>query len=192
MKVIILGGFLGAGKTTVLLQLARYLAKDGQVAIVENEIGSVGIDDKLIQKNTYKMQSLFSGCICCSISGELNNALTDINKEINPEWIIIESTGIAYPYKIKENILATFNAQVKIVSIFDAFRFRGLSVNMGDLFFGQLKEATLVLVNKIDLVDENLSREVYEEVKSRNSNAIIELVSAKDDLPSDLWRVLYE
>ena len=101
MRVIILGGFLGSGKTSVLLQLARYLVdneknsfSEVKVAIIENEIGDVGIDDKVIVNQGFSVTNLFAGCACCSLSGELVYNIKTIQKELNPEWLIIEATGI--------------------------------------------------------------------------------------------------
>lgn len=78
MKILILGGFLGSGKTSVLQQLAEYLVSrekeyhsEIKVAIVENEIGAIGIDDKVLKKAGFIVNNLFSGCACCSLTGEL-------------------------------------------------------------------------------------------------------------------------
>ena len=69
MKIIILGGFLGSGKTTVLLQLAKYITSQPgkpQVVILENEIGEVGVDNQLLSGASFAVENIFSGCICCS------------------------------------------------------------------------------------------------------------------------------
>ena len=76
MKMIIMGGFLGAGKTSLVLQMARYLAgrnpdKQAKVVILENEIGEVSIDDKILKSGGFEVQTMFSGCVCCTMAGEL-------------------------------------------------------------------------------------------------------------------------
>ena len=103
MKVLILGGFLGSGKTSLLLQLAYYITgnalndKKYQVVILENEVGEEGIDDKLLRGNGYQVENLFSGCACCTLSGELLSTVSKIEKELQPDWLILETTGLAYP-----------------------------------------------------------------------------------------------
>ena len=75
MNVLILGGFLGSGKTTSLMQLAKYLVatspaeKENKVMILENEIGQVGIDDEFLRSGGFQVSNLFSGCACCTVSG---------------------------------------------------------------------------------------------------------------------------
>ena len=98
MRIIILGGFLGSGKTSVLLQLARYLvdkekesSAEFKVAIIENEVGDVGIDDKVLVSEGFSVSNLFAGCACCTLSGELVYSIRNIGKELNPEWLIIDS-----------------------------------------------------------------------------------------------------
>jgi G3E family GTPase len=83
MKILLLGGFLGSGKTSILLQLAKHIiAKEGKtgsttVMIIENEIGDVGVDDKLLTSQGLAVKELFSGCACCTSTGDL---LMDIKK----------------------------------------------------------------------------------------------------------------
>ena len=107
MKLIILGGFLGSGKTTVLLQMAKYLTgenvKSGEtkVAIIENEVGEQGIDDKLLKSGNYAVENLFAGCACCTLSGSVPGYIQKIQRELNPEWLIFESTGVGYPASIQ-------------------------------------------------------------------------------------------
>lgn len=197
MKVIILGGFLGAGKTTVLLQLAKYLSSKTNspnkisVAIIENEIGSIGIDDKTITKSGYNVQNLFSGCICCSIAGELMQTVASIRNQFAPQWLIIESTGMAYPDKIKLNLEQELVIDAMTIVIFDAYRFKGLSKTLGSIFLGQLKDASYVFINKVDLVNEEQINEAKDTISKYNAEAKIFRISAKNPLPFSLWNELF-
>ena len=110
MKMIIMGGFLGAGKTSLVLQMARYLAgrnpdKQTKVVILENEIGEVSIDDKILKSGGFEVQTMFSGCVCCTMAGELMGNICQIMERFDPDWIIMEATGVAYPRRIKENLV---------------------------------------------------------------------------------------
>jgi G3E family GTPase len=110
MNIIIFGGFLGSGKTTTILSLAHYIVEKEKssdkpnLVIIENEIGETGIDDKVLKSNGYSVKELFSGCICCTLSSDLTIMLNDIAEKVNPKWVIIECTGLAYPSKITDTL----------------------------------------------------------------------------------------
>ena len=94
MNVLIFGGFLGSGKTTALMQLAKYIVrsstsdKPNKVMILENEIGEVGIDDSFLRGGGFQVENLFAGCACCTVSGELVSAANSIKKEYDPSgWL---------------------------------------------------------------------------------------------------------
>ncbi len=161
MKVIILGGFLGSGKTSVLLQLAKGIvssrgldAGSPKMVIIENEIGEVGVDDKLLKAGGYKVENMFSGCICCSMAGDIVTNLSTISKDFAPEFVIIESSGVGYPFNIKENIEHSLGYRCCIVTVADAKRWKRLLKPMEMMLSDQLKESNFVLVNKKDLVDD--------------------------------------
>ena len=103
MYVYIMGGFLGSGKTTLLMKLASMYTKRGlKTALVVNESGSVGVDGATLKAEGYDAVELPDGCICCSLSGTLQSALKNIKKDIDPDIIIIEPTGLALPHKVKD------------------------------------------------------------------------------------------
>lgn len=103
---------MGSGKTTLLLSLARYLVDSSRsgsvykVVILENEVGREGIDDKLLRGNGFNVENLFNGCACCTLAGELVSAAYEIEKEYAPDWLIVETTGLAYPGLIQDNLSA--------------------------------------------------------------------------------------
>ena len=111
MKIIILGGFLGSGKTSFLKKFAKYILEKEKtsgsktkVVIIENEIGNVAIDNQILENENLNVRTLFSGCVCCTLQGELVSTIRELMKQEKPDWIIIESTGVAYPGSIKEKI----------------------------------------------------------------------------------------
>ena len=144
MKVLILGGFLGSGKTSLLLQLAYYITghalndKKYQVVILENEVGEEGIDDKLLRGNGYQVENLFSGCACCTLSGELLSTVSKIEKELQPDWLILETTGLAYPHLIQKNLADSMALSSRICIVADASRWERLLVPLHELITGQL------------------------------------------------------
>lgn len=162
LKVIVLGGFLGSGKTSVLLQLAEFLVSRSRkeqnttpVVIVENEIGGAGVDNLLLEDQGLTVKNLFSGCACCTSSAQLEDTISYLKKEFGPQWIIIEATGLAYPDKIKDMIEDAFGVVTEIITIVDAKRWIRLIAAMEPFVSGQLENASSVLINKIDCVDED-------------------------------------
>ncbi len=194
MKVLIFGGFLGSGKTTCLMQLARYIVNSSQsdkaikVMILENEIGEVGIDDAFLRGGGFQVDNLFAGCACCSVSGELVTAASRIQKEYDPEWLIVETTGLAYPIRIQENLRYAMNIEARIGVLVDASRWRRLRIPMENLLMGQIQGSDAVLVNKIDLVDEAAVQAVDKDVLFFEPKANIYHISGLRPVTEDVWK----
>ena len=168
MRCLILGGFLGSGKTSLLLQLASYMRGTlgiEKTVILENEIGQVGIDDNVLSGSGYNVQGMFAGCVCCTLAGELPTSIRAIEKDINPDWIIMEATGVAFPYSIAENLKGSLGMECRIVTLADAQRWNRLVKAMSHLFVYQMKDADVVLANKADLVDADTLNEVIASIK---------------------------
>ena len=193
MKVLIIGGFLGSGKTSMLLQLARYIVETStsdseyKVAIVENEIGEVGVDDVALRGLGLQVENLFAGCACCTMSGEVPNTIDKIRKELNPEWVILESTGVAYPLSIKETLFEALGIDSIIVGVVDAKRWHRLLIPMSQLLEGQLSDANSILINKIDLVDAETLESVMTSVREYNANAPLLPVCAEVKIDTAVW-----
>lgn len=194
MNVLIFGGFLGSGKTTALMQLAQHIVKSSKtdnpnkVMILENEIGEVGIDDAFLRGGGFRVDNLFAGCACCTVSGELVTAAIRINKEFNPEWLIIETTGLAYPLKIKQNLKETIGIDARIAVLVDASRWMRLHIPMEALFAGQIYGSDAVVINKVDLVEEGVVDIVERDVKEYDSNVQVFRVSALDPVNEAVWK----
>ncbi|OFV69228.1 GTP-binding protein [Acetobacterium wieringae] len=195
MKILILGGFLGSGKTSVLLQLAEYLDSlekeyhsEIKVAIVENEIGAIGIDDKVLKKAGFNVSNLFSGCACCSLTGELVASIKKIQTELDPQWLIIEATGVAYPGSIRKVILAELGLDATILTVADAKRWQRLVNAMELLVSGQLEDTSIVLLNKVDLVSSAELKQVEHSILNYNQTAAIIPISAKAVIPEAILK----
>ena len=193
MNIIILGGFLGSGKTTALMQFARYLTtisektRKNKVVILENEVGEIGIDDQFLKGGGYTVDTLFAGCACCTVSGELISALVKIVKEMDPEWIVIETTGIAYPRAMRENVQQSLDIDSRIIVLTDASRWRRLRIPMDSLLRGQLEGSDAVLINKTDLVSEEDLEYVEQDILKIEPNAKITRISALGEISTDVW-----
>ncbi|MBC3901185.1 cobalamin biosynthesis protein P47K [Acetobacterium malicum] len=195
MKILILGGFLGSGKTSVLMQLAEYLVSlekeyhsEVKVAIVENEIGAIGIDDKVLKKAGFIVNNLFSGCACCSLTGELVASIKKIQTELDPQWLIIEATGVAYPGSIRTVILDEVGLDATILIIADAKRWQRLVNAMELLVSGQLEDTSIVLLNKVDLISSAELIQVEHSILNYNQTAEVIPISAKAVIPEDILK----
>jgi len=196
MKVIILGGFLGSGKTSVLLQLARYIAGDTsgnstKVVILENEIGEVSVDDSLLKRNGYQVTNMFSGCVCCTMSGELILNLRRIRDDFSPELVIMEATGVAFPDNIRKSINQSLpELEVSVTCITDAKRWLRLLRPMEMLLEGQLEAAEVILINKIDMVDSPTLAAVEVSIRTFNNGAEFFKISAAQPIDPIILRTI--
>jgi len=193
MNVIILGGFLGSGKTTALMRFARYLVgvsdagRKNKVVILENEVGEIGIDDQLLRGGGFSVNNLFSGCACCTVSGELVTAVDRIAREMDPEWLVIETTGIAYPGYMRENLKSALGLDSRICVLTDAARWRRLRIPMENLLRGQIECADAVLINKIDLSTEEALQGMTLDIREFNPDVHITLISALGEVKPEVW-----
>ena len=190
MKILLVGGFLGSGKTSFILQLAHYMVEKmgiEKIAVLENEIGELSIDDKLLQGAGLEVRSLFSGCVCCTMAGELTSAIYKIKEEVQPEWLIMEATGLAFPGSIKANIEEHLELPCRVCCLADAKRWDRICRAMSELVADQAGSADIVLINKIDLVDEETVKQVEESVRSMNGTAVISPVCADGEIPEGIF-----
>ena len=156
MDVLIIGGFLGSGKTTMLLRLAKaYVDKGEKVALVVNESGEVGVDGATIKAEGYSATELPEGCICCTLSGTLQNALRNIKRDIDPDLIIIEPTGLALPHKVKQLVHTSMIDEdtCSIIGLADVVRFDALLEKKEEFYKMQMSGSDIILINKSDLAE---------------------------------------
>ena len=183
MKILLVGGFLGSGKTSVILKLAHHMIEDlgiSNIVILENEIGEISVDDKVLAGAGYQVRGLFAGCVCCTLAGELPSSVKQIERDINPDWIIMEATGVAFPCNIKENLTNALGMECHIVCLADAKRWKRLYNAMDNLLEYQLRDADLILVNKADLVDEATLAEVEEMIRGLNPLDLMDNIMGKE------------
>ena len=184
MYVYILGGFLGSGKTTLLMKLASMYTKRGEkTALLVNESGEIGVDGATLKAEGYDAIELPDGCICCSLSGTLQSALKNIKRDIDPDIIIIEPTGLALPHKVKELVHFAMidEDETYIIGICDVQRFEDLIKKKEQFFKMQMSNADFVLVNKADLAKPGQIDEITKWMKEQFPNKPIQVISAKND-----------
>jgi G3E family GTPase len=156
MEVILVSGFLGAGKTTLVSHLLRSRPEgSGKLALIVNELGEVGVDGSLLSGQNVDMVELTSGCICCTIQTDFLRAVQEIHNRIDPDFLVVEATGVAQPGDMFDMLfqppLSDFAGLKSLVTVVDADFFKAREI-LGTFYENQIRFADLLILNKIDLV----------------------------------------
>ncbi|MCP3794097.1 GTP-binding protein [Paenibacillus sp. CH40] len=181
IPIVVLSGFLGSGKTTLLQQaLAYYKEKGLKPAILMNELGDVNLDGSLVNGQA-PMKEMLSGCICCTIRGDLGVELMNLAEEYKPDVIIVECTGVANPMEIVDAVTdaSIYSSMIlqSVITVIDARQFldfasgneRGKSLR---LMQDQLRCASKLIINKTDLLAAGELQKVQALVKELNPYAL--------------------
>jgi len=204
MRVISVVGFLGSGKTTTIMALARHPTRKGQrVAFLVNDAGEVQIDGTVIRAGGHEVVEIFTGCLCL-MREDLYLGLADLARIEGLEWVIIEPSGMAdaarltrllerFPRAIDPTVAARYRLQTRL-SLVDAARYRLLMRSVRQLVRASIQVADLVFLNKADITAENELGTIETDIRAlMKKGAQIERVSAKHGLPVSLLdRVLLD
>lgn len=179
MQITQIAGFLGCGKTTLVLKLSRALAGDGElkVAMVVNEIGEIPVDGKVIEESGMRVKDIGGGCICCETGPYFAKTLVTMYREFKPDHVLVEPTGVAVPHQVKSAAsMAGRDAKLSmgpVIVLFDATRpAELLDMEMiGRLVVMQVKDADYIVISKVDLVDEAAIDGAAKNVKEYNEKA---------------------
>jgi G3E family GTPase len=185
MKVIIIGGFLGSGKTTTLLKLGKYLNDKGEkIAIIVNEIGEIGVDGTTLDIEGVETREITNGCICCTLKIDMEQALESLAEEYGPDTVIIEPTGVAFPRQIKEEIELMKITDMEfspIINLIDGSRFDLEIEQIPKFIKTQIEDADILGINKIDVATDEQVSKVKALLQHYNTDAKILEFSAKEN-----------
>lgn len=170
--VTIFGGYLGSGKTTIILNALKQYPEPVKFAMIKNEYGDVNVDAQLIKNANVAVREVVNGCLCCVLVGELNRGIDELLNTAKPERIIIEASGNALPFPIvlelKKNPRVYLDGVVIVVDCLNFEKIKDKSVVARE----QAKYTDLIVFNKAGLVDENQLYRVKEEVNDLNPDTI--------------------
>lgn len=189
MRILILAGFLGSGKTTVLMELADYLTGAGErVVVLENEVSTTPIDNQILAQRGLPVRTISGGCICCASSGLLCEDVRWIRREWGPDWLIIEATGLAYPDAIRESLRQELGMDARVLTLVDAVRWKRVLAAMRQFAVSQLRGAAAVLVTKVDAAEAAAVREVLQSVRSLTEEIPVLPVCAIEPISPEVWQ----
>lgn len=175
IKVDVISGFLGAGKTTLIKKLFEGSLKREKVALIENEFGEIGIDGGFLQDSGLEIKEINSGCICCSLVGNFESSLKELIDTYTLDRIIIEPSGVG---KLSEVISAIkkVDADIKLnvlCTVVDGGKCKMYLKNFGEFFIDQISEANTIVISKTDKLSEEKIISACEAVKEYNPTATI-------------------
>jgi G3E family GTPase len=193
MQITQIAGFLGCGKTTLMLRLSKKLSDGGKrkIALIVNEIGEIPVDGKIIEESGLRVKDIGGGCICCEIASTFAKTIYNLYKDFQPEHILVEPTGVAVPHQVKLAArMSGRDAKISIgpaVVLFDATRpAELLDMDMlGQLVTSQVKDADVLAISKVDIVSEEQVKEAIERVRQYNPAAEIIRLSSFQELGVD-------
>lgn len=169
MKLDVISGFLGAGKTTLIQHLMRTLYKNEKILIIENEFGEVGLDSAILRAKGYTLKELNAGCICCNIQGDFRTVLQEILQQISVDRIVVEPSGVAKLSDLSIAIEDIVEIERKIVVV-DIHKYKVYLKNFQSFFLDQLQNANMIVFSKVNDEHHEEDIKVMQEI---NKNAVI-------------------
>ncbi|WP_295865212.1 CobW family GTP-binding protein [uncultured Oscillibacter sp.] len=203
-KIDIISGFLGAGKTTLIKKLVAEAYQGEKLVLIENEFGEISIDGGFLKDAGIQISEMSSGCICCSLVGDFNKALKEVQQQFHPDRILIEPSGVG---KLSDVIAAVQSTAAEtpemklnsFVTVADASKVKVYMKNFGEFYNNQVETAgTIILSRTQKLSPEKLDAAVamlreknpdaailttpWDELDGRTILSAIEKVSLADEL----------
>lgn len=181
--LIVLTGFLGSGKTSFLKHFIEYQTQRSRfVAVIQNEIGEIGLDGKLLD---YTVTEVDEGCVCCSLAGSLRRAVKGILDAFSPDTILLETTGVANPLNLLDELqalqeLVRLDCTLTVVDALNVER----TLAEHPIAADQIRAADLLMINKKDLVGPDRLASVMERVRKLNPRAPLFLTQNGDLNPA--------
>ncbi len=170
--VTIFSGYLGSGKTTIILNALKQFKNPVKFAMIKNEFGDVNVDAALARNSNLAVKEVVNGCLCCILVGDLNPGVNELLEALKPERIIIEASGNALPFPIvlelKKNPRVYIDGVIVVVDAANFDKIKDKSFVARD----QAKHTDLIIFNKTNLVSDEKLYHVKEEVYDLNPDTV--------------------
>lgn len=184
VKISIISGFLGSGKTTFIRKLLLEGRFGKHPILIENDYGALGIDSRILEKTGVEIREMNSGCICCSLVGNFILALEELIRKNNPEHIIIEPSGVGKLSEILDGLeeLSVPYEKYLIFTIVDANRFHYNNLYVADYFWDQISHADVVVLSKTKHLSEQKLSGLYAEIRQKFADRDVVCFSWDEEL----------
>ena len=177
-KIDIISGFLGAGKTTLIKKLLAEAYPGEKLVLIENEFGEISIDGGFLKESGVQISEMSSGCICCSLVGDFNQALKDVAEQFHPDRILIEPSGVG---KLSDVIVAVENTarempELKLnsfVTVADASKVKVYMKNFGEFYNNQIESAGTIVLSRTQKLSREKLEAAAEMLRAKNPDAAI-------------------
>ncbi len=177
VKVDIISGFLGAGKTTLIQKLLKTVYRNQNVVLIENEFGEIGIDGGFLKEAGIEIKEMNSGCICCSLVGDFSKSLKEVVETYHPERIIIEPSGVG---KLSDVMRAVDGVKDEVdleigyrITVLDVNKCKMYLKNFGEFYVNQIEYASTIVFSRTDIAKEGKTDAALAIVKEHNAGAAI-------------------
>ncbi len=182
MKIDIISGFLGSGKTTFIKRLLNSKLKNEKVVLIENEFGEISVDTDFLADTNIDVKELSQGCICCSLFGDFSKSLNEVVEKYSPDRILIEPSGVG---KLSDIINAVKDADLSdclnsLVCMVDVNKARMYSKNFGEFFLDQIRSAHTIILSRTDIASSARVEEAIEIIRNYNSDAVLVTTPVKE------------
>jgi G3E family GTPase len=176
IKIDVVSGFLGSGKTTLIKSLLKAYENE-KVVLIENEFGEIGIDGDIIEREGFQVFEISSGCICCIMKKDFLGVLSRIIKEFNPDRIIVEPTGIS----ILSEIIDMLNTKEvlencsinSLITVIDSVNYLEQCDAFGEFFEDQIINAGTLILSKSQFIKQEKVEEIRSSLIKFNETAEI-------------------
>ena len=177
-KIDIVSGFLGAGKTTLIKKLLAEAFPGEKLVLIENEFGEISIDGGFLKDSGVQISEMSSGCICCSLVGDFNKALKDVQNQFHPDRILIEPSGVG---KLSDVIVAVENTVKDVpdmklnsfVTVADATKVKIYMKNFGEFYNNQIESAGTIILSRTQRLSHEKLEAAVALLREKNPNAAI-------------------
>lgn len=176
IKIDIISGFLGAGKTTLIKKLLKEALNGHKVVLIENEFGEIGIDGGFLKEAGIEIREMNSGCICCSLVGDFGASLKEVIEKYEPERILIEPSGVGKLSDVTKAVDdvrdsgTTLNSAIAVV---DAVKCKMYLKNFGEFFINQIEHAGTIILSRTDKLSEEKVKACVDIIRNYNKTASI-------------------
>ena len=185
-KIDIISGFLGAGKTTLIKKLLAEAFPGEKLVLIENEFGEISIDGGFLKESGVQISEMSSGCICCSLVGDFNKALKEVQAQFHPDRILIEPSGVG---KLSDVIVAVENTVADVpdmklnsfVTVADATKVKVYMKNFGEFYNNQIESAGTISLSRTQKLTQEKLEAAVALLREKNPDAAI-LTTPWDDL----------